>query len=79
MVNLISYEASHYAVFSSLLPLPPYYVQISPQNTVLKHPHLSSSLNVRDQVSHLHITTDKIMVLYIFIRKFLEKRRKTKD
>jgi hypothetical protein len=36
---------------------------------------LCSSFNIRDQVSHLHITTGKITVLYIIIFMFLDNRR----
>jgi hypothetical protein len=39
---------------------------------------LCSSLGVRDQVSHPYKTTDKIMILYILIFKFLERRQKDK-
>jgi hypothetical protein len=35
---------------------------------------LSSSLNVRCQVSHLYRTTGKFIVLYILIVKFLGSR-----
>jgi hypothetical protein len=35
---------------------------------------LCSSLNVRDQFSHTHRTTGKIIVLYILIFMFLDSR-----
>jgi hypothetical protein len=35
--EVISYEAPHYAVLSSLLSLPPSLVHISPQYPVLRH------------------------------------------
>jgi hypothetical protein len=38
----------------------------SSQNCVLKHPQSSSSLNVRDQVSHPYKTTGRIMVIIYF-------------
>jgi hypothetical protein len=37
--------------------------------------NLFSSLSVRGQVSHPYNTTREIMVLYILIFKFLERRR----
>jgi hypothetical protein len=37
-----------------------------------------SSLNVRDQVSHPHRTTAKVIVLYILIFMFLDSRRQDK-
>ena len=44
-------------------------------NTLLSSTlNLHSSLNVSDQVSHPYKTTDKIIVLYIFIFKFLDSK-----
>jgi hypothetical protein len=37
--------------------------------------NLCSSLNLRHQVSYPYKTTDKIIVLYIFIFSFLDCRR----
>jgi hypothetical protein len=45
----------------------------------LKTLSLFSSLEVRDQVSHLYITTGKITVLYILIFRFFIWDGKTKD
>jgi hypothetical protein len=36
---------------------------------------LCSSLNVRDQVSHPYKTTDKIIVSYVLILKFFDRKR----
>jgi hypothetical protein len=48
--------------------------QYSSQHPVLKHrPNFSRS--VRDQVSHPYKTTGKIIILYILIFKYLERRR----
>jgi len=70
-VQHTSYEAPHYAVFSSLLPLFPSYS--------LQHPLLRlnqySSLSAGDQVLHPYKITRRIMVLYVLILKFLENRR----
>jgi len=40
--------------------------------------NLCSSISMKDQVSHLYKTTDKIMVLYILIFKCLERRQEDK-
>jgi hypothetical protein len=48
----------------------------SPEHPVLSNTlNLYSSPSVRDQVSHPHKTTGKIMVLYILVCMFLERRR----
>jgi hypothetical protein len=68
-----SYEAPHYAVYSSLPPFPP-----SPNilmgtlfsNTI----NLRNCLSVRVDVSRLYKTTGEIMGLYILISKFLWRR-----
>jgi hypothetical protein len=59
--------------------LPPFSRHLIPprskyysQNPVLKHPQSSSSLSVRDQVSHPYKTTGRIMVLYILTFTFLD-------
>jgi hypothetical protein len=52
-VNGTNYEASHYTIFSIFLCLWSKYFHM---HTILKHPNLSPSLNVMDQVSHLHNT-----------------------
>jgi hypothetical protein len=54
-----------------LSPLRPKYY---PQQTILKHLSLCSSLNVSDQVSHLYNTTGKIIVLYILFFIFLNSK-----
>jgi len=41
--------------------------------------NLCSSFSVKDQVSNSYKTAGKIMVLYILIFKFFERRRKTRD
>ena len=56
-------------LFCYHVPLRP---ECSPQHTILsKTPSLRSSLNVSNQVSHAYKTNGKIIVLYIFIFKFL--------
>jgi hypothetical protein len=60
-LNIISYEAPHYAVFSNLLSPHPTSDQIFFSDTL----SLCSSINIRDQVSHLQRTSGKIIVLYI--------------
>jgi len=53
----------------------------SPQHPVLKKPPsvlCCSSRSVRDQVSSPYKTTSEIMVLYILIFKFLERKREEK-
>jgi hypothetical protein len=52
LVKCTSYVATHYAVFSSLLPLPPFYVQIFPSAPCSQTHNLRSSLSVIDQVWH---------------------------
>jgi polysaccharide pyruvyl transferase WcaK-like protein len=60
MVKGISYEAPHYAVFSSSSLFGP---DILLNTLFSKTLSLCSSLNVRDQVSHSYRTTGKIVVL----------------
>jgi hypothetical protein len=50
----------------------------SPQTLFANILSLCSSLNVRDQVSHPYRTTNNIIVLYIIIFTFLDKRREDK-
>jgi hypothetical protein len=59
-----------------LLPcyLAPLSSKYSPQHPSLKDPRPSSSLNERDQVSHPHKITVKVMVLFILIFIFLVLR-----
>jgi len=62
-------EAPHYAVFSTLLPHPPAYVQkFSQQPAVLVW---------QNQVSHSYKTTGKLCFLCILNFKVLDRRRKT--
>jgi hypothetical protein len=69
--NNVPYHAvsphSHY-----LDPLRPKHL---PQHPILKHTQPSSSLNVRDQVSHPHKTRIKITFLYIFNLVFLGSKQ----
>jgi len=59
----------HSAVTSSLLG-----PHILLNNLSLKTLSVRSSLNVGDQVSHPYKTTDKIIVLYILVFKFLDSK-----
>jgi hypothetical protein len=66
--------------FRHFIPLRSKY---SPQHLLLKKkkkkPCLCSPLNVRDQVSHQYVTTDKIIGLYVLIFRFvLDSRREDK-
>jgi len=64
LVKCTSYEAPHYAAFSSLMTLPPSYVillRIPFSNTF----NLYSSLSARDLVWCSNETTGKIVVLHI--------------
>jgi hypothetical protein len=70
LVKLANYEAPYYAVFSSLPPLSPSYVEIFLSTLFSNTLNLCASLSARDQVSHPYKTTGKI-VLYILIFKFL--------
>jgi hypothetical protein len=66
-----AYEAPHYVVFSSLLPLLS-YVQIFSSAPCSETPSIYTPPLVWD-VSHLYKTTGTIMILYILI-KFWERR-----
>jgi hypothetical protein len=73
-VKHTSYEAPHYAC--SLLQPPDTSSLLGPNillSPVIKYPQ-SSSLSVRDQVSHPYKTTGKIKALYILIFMFLKRR-----
>jgi len=78
-LNVKSYEAPHYVVFSSLLPTsfllgPNIHLRTLFSNTR----NLCSSLSAKDQVSYPYDKTCKIMVLCPLISRFLEKRREDK-
>jgi hypothetical protein len=70
LANNTSYEAPHYAAFSTLFR-PNILPSILFSNTL----SLSSSLNVRVQVSHPYRTIGKMIVVYILIFTFLYSRR----
>ena len=52
-----------------LVPLRPKY---SPQNRILQHPSLRSSLSMSDQVAHPYKTTSKRTVLYLLMLTILD-------
>jgi hypothetical protein len=62
---------------SPACPFLPLTSKYSTQHPVLKH-NLCSLLSVRDQVSHPYKTKDIIMVLYILIFVYLERKLKHK-
>jgi len=65
-VKRTHYEAPHYAVFFSLLLLPPFYFQIfSSASCSLNTRTLFFSLSMTGQVSNPYKTTGKIIVSYI--------------
>jgi hypothetical protein len=67
---IINDEAANYAVFFSLLLLPPSKVtRFLPSTLFLIFLNLCWSLNVTDQISHPH-KTSKYFVLYILIRSW---------
>jgi hypothetical protein len=74
LIILSSYEVPHCAVFSNVTPLHLSSVQIFSSALCSQ----SSSLNVRDQVSHPYRTTGKIVVLHILIFTFLDSRLEDK-
>ena len=80
MLSTVNHEASHYAIFSSLVLLPPCPLSSSPP--ILKYPQPVFPLSVRDQVSHTHThiykTMGKIVVLCILILIFLENEQEDK-
>jgi hypothetical protein len=59
-----------------ILPVRPKYIL---QHHILKHPQLCSSLIVRQEVSHPHKTTGKVMVLqnlnFMLFDSFWEDKR----
>jgi len=77
-VKLTSYEAPHYAVFSSLPSLPPSYVKIYSSTPCSQTLSVYVLPLVRQGVSHPYKTTGKIIVLYILIFMLLERKRKTR-
>jgi hypothetical protein len=66
----VSSEAPHYAVFSGLLPLPPYRVQCSSQSPVLRHPQSFSSTWCDGPG-----TTGETVVIHTLICKILYRTR----
>jgi hypothetical protein len=76
MKNLI------YSASSTLPSSHPSSVQISssvPCSLFSNTLSLCSSLNARDQVSHPHRTTCKIIVLHVLIFKFFDNRREDRS
>jgi len=72
-VKRTSCGAPHYAVFSSLLPLPPPQVQTFSSAPSSETPQSSCSLSVRDKVSQPYQTTGKIMVFAFFKLNFFRE------
>ena len=79
LVRSADHKAPNYVVFSTpLLPRPS--SKYTPQHPILSNPQpsVSSSLNMKDQVSHPYKGTGKINVMYILILKFLDNKLKDK-
>jgi hypothetical protein len=72
LVRCSNHKVLRYVAFVTLLL--PSLVRPTPFSNTLS---LRSSLNMRDQVSHPHKTTDKVTVLYIFNIIFWIANRKT--
>jgi len=76
-VKRTRYEAPHYAVFSSSHRFHPLRSKYSPQHPVVIHLQ-SMFFSVTEQASCPYKTTEKTVVLYILIFKFLGRRREDK-
>jgi hypothetical protein len=78
-VKNISLEAPQYAVLSKFPQFLPSQFQIfSTASSQKQDLGLCSSLSVKDQVKHPYKTKHKIIVLYILISRFSERRQEDK-
>ena len=76
VLNLLLFLIVEPSVLPILIPLGP---NIRLRNLISNTLSLRSSLNVRDHVSQAYSTTENIIVLYILIKKFLEKSGEDKS